>query len=149
VLVVALLSSVLPACSRLVPKETTQVEVQEKVLVTFNNGDQLRGRVDLDEWVDVTVGGVVHRGRIVDLNQDEIMIGDAIPVKILGDHRYEAGRMVDAKIKPTPTASSYVFQRGDISEVHMVALDGAKTARRMAFWTSVGISLMLLFLERS
>lgn len=149
ILVVALLFSTLPACTKLVTKETTQVEVQEKVLVTFKNGDQLRGRLDLDESVDVTVGGTVHRGRIIDLNQDEIMVGDAVPVKIIGNNRYEAGRMVDSRIQPTPTVSSYVFQRSDIDQVEMVTLDGPKTARRTAFWTSVGVSLLLLFLEKS
>jgi hypothetical protein len=144
---VVLLVSLVPGCSRLVPKETTEVEVQEKVLVTFKNGDLLRGRLDLDESVDVTVGGVVHRGRIVDLNQDEIMVGDAVPVKILGDHRYEAERMVDAKVQPMSTVTSYVFQRGDIDHVEQVTLDGAKTARRIGFWSSVGITLLLLFFE--
>jgi hypothetical protein len=139
----------LPSCTQLVPREASEIEVQQKVLVTFQNGDQLRGRLDLDEAVDVTVGGVLYRGRIVDQNDQEVLVGDAIAVKEIDGHRYEALRMSDARIRSDEEATSYVFQKSDIASIHQVTGDAPKTTRRVAFWSSVGLSALLLILERS
>jgi hypothetical protein len=40
-----------------------------------------------------------------------------------------------------------VFQTSDIEDVQLVKIDGPKTARRIAFWSWLGLSALLLFVE--
>ncbi|MBU1702201.1 MAG: hypothetical protein KJ970_00525 [Candidatus Eisenbacteria bacterium] len=145
----AAMLGLLPSCTRYVVKDAADIEVQEKVLITFNNGDQLRGRLGLDEWVDLTIGGIVYRGRIDDLNSEEILIGDAVPVRVVGNFIYEFRRLEDARIQATEEVATHTLLRSEIQQVQMIKIDGPKLARRVSFWSFLGVGLLLLFREHS
>ncbi|MBD3337206.1 MAG: hypothetical protein GF355_16965 [Candidatus Eisenbacteria bacterium] len=144
-----LLAVLLPACTKFVEKKPDEIEVQEKVRIIFNDGDRLVGRLGLDEWVDVTIDSVLYRGRIVDLNDEQIMIGDAMTVSLLGDNEYEMSRMADARLKPRGETTSHVLERSEIKDVHLLTFDAPKTFRRIGFWSWMGVAGLLLMVEHS
>jgi predicted Zn-dependent protease with MMP-like domain len=141
----------LPGCTKLVPQSPEEVSVEQRVVATFADGRELRGRLDLDESVTLRTPEAVYRGRIVDINDEEITIGEIIPVRLLSEPFYEASRMADSRVRVQAGAvpGRVVLRRDELQEVRVVKTDGWKTTRQIGFWTSTGLAVLLLLLELS
>ncbi len=136
-------------CTKLVPVEGSVLDERKASVITFTDGSSIRGKIDIDEDVVVTKGGVVYAGIIYDLTDEEIVLDEC---RYLHAHEgYDAGRsrLAEARVDVQQELMSFEFRRDEIERVERVRVDAMKTATRTAFWTLSGVVSVFLLQEHS
>lgn len=136
-------------CTKRVPVETGSFDAMNKYQVTFNDGSTVRGKMNLNETVEVTTGGYVYRGNIVDLTPDELYVEDCRLIRKVGSEESERARMYASVRNLEQEPAQFVFKLSDVKQVDRVKVDPLRTATRSAFWALTGIVSAILLSEKS
>ncbi len=136
-------------CAKRVPWEGP-LEARRTMVLTFKDGSEIRGKINIDEKVELTTGGNVYRGVIEDLTDEEIELRDCRFVRRQGGSQAEEERLSQARVDlGMENIDSIVLQRADIKSTEHVKVDGLKTASRSVFWVVAGMASALLLAEKS
>ncbi len=138
-----------PGCTKLVLLEEPTFDARRAVVITFQDGSQIRGKVGLDEKVELTTGGAVYRGMVADVTEDEIVLERCYFVCQADDFTAGRERMIKARVDLGVELVDFVFQREQIARVELIKVDAMRTATQAGFWTLSGAVSALLLSERS
>jgi hypothetical protein len=144
-----LILGVAAGCTKRVPVEVGSLDPRQRVVVTFTDGSQVRGRIGLDERVEVTSQGSVYGGRIQDVTLEEITLRDCRLLRAQADREAQWSRLVDARHELGAEPREFTFRRADITRIDQVKLDALRTASQSVFWTLAGALSAFLLAERS
>jgi hypothetical protein len=138
-----------PGCSKRIPLEEPEIQARHAIVLTFTDGSQIKGKVGLDETIELITGGTVYRGVVTDVTDEEIVIEDCRFVSRAGDHSAGRARMVSSRVDLGYAPASFIFQRADIERYERIKVDTMRTATRSAFWGLTGVVAVFLLSEKS
>ncbi|MBP6875022.1 MAG: hypothetical protein KBD56_03030 [Candidatus Eisenbacteria bacterium] len=136
-------------CTKRVPVESGKFDAMGKYQVTFADGSSVRGKMNLNEAVEVTAGGNIYRGTIADLSPDEILVENCRLIRKVDSEESEQTRMYEAVRNLEQEPAQFVFKLSDVKQVDRVKVDPLQTATRSAFWALTGIVSAILLSEKS
>ena len=125
----------LVGCSMRVPVDGLEFTPEEKVILTFEDGAQIQGRVDNGETVQYITAESKLRGTVESVDEQEIVVADLVR---LADHdsnhfqkqRYEHFRLyVDEE-----ELDRLILSRDNILQVERIVPDKSRTLTRIVFW---------------
>ena len=148
IFVLVLLLSV-SACTKRVPVESGKFDAMDKYVLTFADGSSLRGKIGLNESVEVISNGQVFHGTIVDMTQESIFVEDCRLIRSVQDGRAEAERMAVSRHNLEDQPTQFEFAIADVQRVERVKIDPLRTATRSAFFTLTGVVSAFLISEKS
>jgi hypothetical protein len=140
-----LLSAVLVAlvgCSAHVPVEGLEFSREEKVVLTFDDGSTVTGRIDNGESVIVVDGESMLKGVVESVDESEIVVADIVT---LADDsaQYQIERLRSYRLYVDEDDQRLILTRDRILQVDRVVTDRTRTIRQVIFWTA-GITFTLL-----
>ncbi len=136
-------------CTKRIPWEGP-LEARKTMVLVFADGSEIRGKINLDESVELTHQGAIYRGVIEDLTDQEIELRDCRFVRRQGVSEAEEQRLTRARVDlGMENIESLVLEREDIVATEHVRVDGLKTASRSVFWIVSGVVAGLLLAEKS
>ncbi len=138
-----------PGCSRTVLDNDSDLNVRQKLVVTFADGSWIRGKIGLDEKVTIVSDGSIYRARIDDLNDSEIFVGNCTFIRKVGDRNAAYDRLTNARIDLNTDPVSFVFYHTDIVTVERVEVDPIRTGANSLFWMITGAVGLILLGEKS
>jgi len=136
-------------CTKRVPVEDGTYDSTGKFVVTFADGSSLRGKIGLNEPVEVIADGHVYRGTIIDVSSDEINVQDCRLIRSLNDGRAETDRLAASRRHVDEGPLEFNFAVADVRTVERVKVDPLRTAAQSAFWTLTGVVSAFLVSEKS
>jgi len=136
-------------CTKRIPWEGP-LEARKSMVLVFADGSEIRGKINLDETVELTHQGAVYRGVIEDLTDQEIELRDCRFVRRQGVSDAEVQRLGQARVDlGMENIDNIVLEREDIVTTEHIRVDGLKTASRSVFWAVSGVVVGLLLSEKS
>ena len=93
--------------------------------------------------------GASYKARITSVDENEIVLGDAVLINQEGSYRLVGERLADARKQISAPLPAVTISRKDLEKVELVKVDAGKSVRRSIFWTYGGALLVLLLSERS
>jgi hypothetical protein len=136
-------------CTKRVPWEGA-LEARKTMVLKFGDGTEIRGKINLDEEVELTHEGAVYRGIIEELTDQELQLRDCRFVRRQGGSEAEGQRLTHARMDlGTENIDSIVFERENIVATEHVQVDGLKTASRSVFLVVSGVVAGFLLSEKS
>ena len=136
-------------CTKRIPIEDGTFTAMDSFVITFSDGSSVKGKIGLNEGVEVTTGGDVYHGTIADVSIDEIWVEDCRLVRSLDGRDAELARLAHAQHNIDEMPQEFTFERANIERVEQVKLDAVRTASRSVFWTVTGIVSAFLLSEKS
>jgi len=136
-------------CTKRVLVEDGSFDAMRPYLLSFADGSTVRGKIGLNEAVEVISEGRVYKGSIADITPDEIYLEDCRLIRSLGDEHSELIRMTLAQRNLEEDPGEFVFKLADVKQVERVKVDPLRTATRCAFWTLTGVASAFLISEKS
>ena len=136
-------------CTKRVPMEDPAFDARKKVVVTFNDGTQIQGKIGLDETVTLITDEMIYRAIVYEVGDDEIVLDESRFVRRVGDHTAARERMESAVTDLGYEADEIILDRSEIQSVEQVRVDALKTASRAAFWARSGAFSAFLLVEKS
>ena len=130
------LSFVLAGCSQLSPATLQDLGSADKVvLITFRDGETLKGRIIEDQTVTFRTFGKVYQGEVERVNDNEIVLKNTYISTEYDKYRVQRERMEKGTLHITDAQSErIVLPTYRIAKVERVSVDKAKTARYGIFW---------------
>jgi hypothetical protein len=136
-------------CTKRVPWEGP-LEARKTMVLIFDDGSEIRGKINLDESVELTREGAVYRGVIEDLTDQEIELRDCRFIRRQGVSEAEEQRLTQARVDlGVQNIDSIVLERSDIVGTEYVRVDALKSASRSVFWIVAGATMAFLLAEKS
>jgi hypothetical protein len=136
-------------CAKRVPWEGP-LEARRTMVLVFDDASEIRGKINIDEKVELSTGGGVYRGVIEDLNDEEIELRDCRFLRRRGGNQAEEERMSQARVDlGIEKIDSIVLERAHVVSTEHVKVDALKTASRSVFWVLAGMVSALLLAEKS
>lgn len=136
-------------CTKRVPMEDPAFGARKKVVVTFNDGTEIHGKIGIDETVTLITDGMVYRALVYDLTDDEIELDECQFIRKVGDHTAARERMESAVADLGHEVDEFILDRSEIQSVEQLQVDPLKTASRAAFWALSGAVSAFLLVEKS
>ena len=122
-------------CSMRVPVQGADFSPEEKVIVTFDNGSSVTGRIDNGETIEYVTGKESFRGFVESVDEQEIVISDLVALADQSNH-YEKERMQHLRLYVDDVdLDRLILNRDDILQVERITPDRGKTVRRILFWS--------------
>ena len=137
------------ACTKRVPVADGTFEAQQFVRLTFKDGRVLQGRIAPGNQAEYVDHGASYKARITSVDENEIVLGDAVLINQEGSYRLVGERLADARKQISAPLPAVTISRKDLEKVELVKVDAGKSVRRSIFWTYGGALLVLLLSERS
>jgi hypothetical protein len=130
------LCGLLTGCSQLSPATLQDLGSADKiVLITFRDGETLKGRIIEDQTVTFQTFGKIYRGEIERVSDAEIVLKNAYISTEYDRYRVQRERMEKGTLRITDDQSErIVLPTYRIAKVERVSVDKAKTARYGIFW---------------
>lgn len=150
-LTAALTLGLAPGCSKRVPVELVggKFDPAQNVVVSFQDGTQLIGRIAQDAHVQVVREGAVYRGTIFELTLDEIRVVDAWLVRRADARTAEWERVVSARHDLGDPTQEFLLRIDQVKQVERTQVDPMRTATQSFFWTLTGAISAFLLADRS
>ncbi len=135
---------VLFGCTMRVPVDGVDFSREEKVVLTFQDGSSMVGRIDNGETVTYSSAGRTFRGAVESVDETEIVVADLVTLDDTASNRYQAERIRDFRLYvDEEDLDRLIVERDQILSVERMATDKAQTIRRVVFW-SMGVGAALL-----
>lgn len=133
----------LVGCSARVPLETPDFSPEEKVVVTFDDGTRVTGRLDGGETVLVQREENQYRATVEEVDETSIVLGELVQLEA-GNAEFQRNRMEQFRLYVAEdTDEQLVLSRDRILQVERVVTDAPRTLRRVLFWT-IGTGIVLI-----
>jgi hypothetical protein len=136
-------------CAMQVPSPDMKYQAQQKVVMTFRGGEQVRGRIDTGNRVELREPGIVWNARVGDITDKTIVLKDLVRIRDDRGVVMQVARAEDARLGIAPPVPDKTLLVSDITKVELLKLDPGRTARNASFWTYGAVVLALLLGERS
>ncbi len=136
-------------CATQVPSPDMKFGAQQRVVMTFRGGDQIRGKIDIGNRVELREPGIVWTARVGEITDQTIVLKDLIRVRDDSGVAMQVARAEDARLGLSRAASDKTLLRSDITAVDLLKFDPGRTARNASFWTYGAVVLAMLLGERS
>lgn len=136
-------------CAKIVPSPDLTFESHQKVILTFNNGEEIEGRIAPGKRVEFREPQVTWTAIVGDVTEEEITLNELVRIRDAGSVEMQATRAADARFDVVEAGLDRTFLRSDIATVEMVKFDYEKAARSTSFWGYGAVVLTLLLGERS
>ncbi len=140
---------VLSGCTKRVPVADGAFENTQRVLITFKDGRELRGKIDREGTVEYSEAGIEYRGTVSNVNDVQIVLRDLVKVQTVGSRQEVVERMADSRLYLAAPREEVILDRVDIASVERVRADGPRIGRAAGFWTAAGVVAVLILRERS
>jgi hypothetical protein len=139
----------LTGCAKLLPASLNDLGSAEKVVViTFRDGETLRGRIIENQTVTFQTFGKIYRGEVEEVGDQQIVLKNAYVASEYDRFRVQRERMESGQLKITDEATRIVLPTYRIVKVERQTIDKPKTARYMGFWVFTGSVLAAILGER-
>lgn len=135
-------------CAKQVPSPEMKFEAQQRVVITFRGGEEVRGKIDVGNNVELREPGVVWSARIGEISDEKIVLKNLVRIRDDQGVAIQVARAEDARLRIAPEVPDKTLLRGDITKVALLKLDPARTARNASFWAYGAVVLALLLGER-
>lgn len=123
-------------CARLLPASLEDVHSAEKaVLITFRDGETLKGRIVENHSVVFQTFGKIYRGDVEHVSDQQIVLKNAYIATEYDKFRVQRERMEEGQLRITDESTRIVLPTYRIVKVERLTVDKPKTVRYMAFWT--------------
>jgi hypothetical protein len=143
-----LASLMVAGCTTTAPVPQDQYSRQQRVVMTFKNGDSLRGRIDVGSEVQYASSASIYQAEVSAIDDEKIVLGGTRLLTEPGG-AMERERMVSARVAVTDTLpQQVVLSKSDIQAIEEIRLDVSKTSLRVGFWGYAAVVLGLLLSER-
>lgn len=131
-------------CSMRVPVEGLEFTPEEKVVLTFDDGTQVEGRVDNGETVRYVTDESKYRGTVESVDEQEIVVADLVTLADHGTNEYQKARFEHFRLHVGEAEfDRLILSRENILHVERVVPDKARTLRRAIFWSfGVGVAIL-------
>lgn len=139
----------LGGCAKRIPLEGGAFEANQKVVLTMKDGRTLRGHIAPDERVEYRDQDKIYRGRVIEVTDEIIRVGDLVLVEGINSYDTTLRRMKDSRLRLAPAGEPITLSRDEVAKVEQVVLDTGRTLRKTVFWTYGGTLLVVLLGERS
>jgi hypothetical protein len=136
-------------CTKRIPVEDGTFDAMNPFVITLADGSTIKGKIGLNETVEVTTGGKVYRGMIADISVDDIWVEDCRLIRSLESPEVEIARLSHARHHVDELPQEFIFNRADIERVEQVKLDALRMASRSVFWAVTGVVSTFLLSEKS
>ncbi len=143
------LIAVMSGCSKRVPLEDGVFQAQQKVLVTFDDGRTLEGRIAPGNTVTFTENRSVYRARVSTVTESAIELEEVNLVDEADSYELVRARLADARRWIVPAEGHITLSRENIESVDLLTFDPARFARVATFWGYGAAVAILLNGERS
>jgi hypothetical protein len=107
---------------------------EKVVLITFRDGETLKGRIVENQTVVFHTFGKVYRGEVEEVGDQQIVIKNAFVSSEYDKFRVQRERMEEGKLRITDQSTRIVLPTYRIVKVERVTVDKPKTVRFMFFW---------------
>lgn len=135
-------------CSKRVPLEDGVFQAQQKVLVTFDDGRTLEGRIAPGNTVTFTENRSVYRAKVSSVTESAIDLEELNLVDEADSYELVRARLADARRWIAPTEDQITLSRDNIESVDLLTFDPARFARVVTFWGYGAAVAILLIGER-
>lgn len=149
VVVIGVILALGSGCTKRVPMEDPAFDARKTVVVTFNDGTQIHGKISIDETVTLITNSMVYRALVYDITDEAIELDECRFVRKVGDHTAARERMESAVSDLGYEVDAFILDRSEIQSVELVQVDPLKTASRAAFWALSGAFSAFLLVEKS
>jgi hypothetical protein len=131
-------------CSMRVPVDGLDFTPEEKVILTFQDGTQIRGRVDNGESVQYITDESDIRGTVESVDEQEIVVADLVKLSDHGTSTFQKERLEHFRLYVgEEDLDRLILSRDEILQVERVVPDKSRTLKRVVFWSfGVGIALL-------
>ncbi len=149
-LLLVVLSSLVIAvgCAKRVESPDRTFEAQQKVVLTFRNGEEILGRVDVGKKVEFREPGTRWTARVGELTEEKIVLTDLVRIQESSGVRMVVDRAADSRMEIAESAPDKLLLRSDITRVDQVRTDAGRTLGVTSFWTFAAAVAVLLLGER-
>ena len=150
-LTAALILGLAPGCSKRVPMELVggKFDPSQNVVVTFQDGTQLMGKIAQDAHVQVVREGAIYRGTVFELTLDEIRVVDAWLVRRSDARDAEWERVIHTRHDLGEPTEEFLLRIDQVKQVERTTVDPMRTATKSFFWTLTGAISAFLLADRS
>ena len=136
-------------CTKRVPSPDLTFESNEKVILTFRNGEEIEGRIAPGDRIELREPQVTWTAIVGDVTEESIGLTDLVRIRDADGVDMQVARATDARFAAGETGIDQTFLRSDIVKVDQVRFDYGKAARSSSFWAYGAVVLTLLLGERS
>jgi len=144
-----LLPILLTGCARLLPATLSDLGSAEKVVViTFRDGETLRGRIIENQTVVFQTFGKIYRGEVEEVGDQQIVLKNAYVASEYDRFRVQRERMEKGQLKITDESTRIVLPTYRIVKVERQTIDKPKTARYIGFWAFTTSVLAAILSDR-
>lgn len=149
-LVGLVLVALLTGCTRLTPASLEQDigSADKVVLITFRDGETLKGRIIENQTVTFQTFGKIYRGEVERVDDQQIVLKNAYISTEYDRFRVQRERMESGQLRITDQSTRIVLPTYRIARVERVSVDKARTARYGAFWVFTGSVLTAILSAR-
>jgi hypothetical protein len=139
----------LAGCAKQLPATLDDLGSAEKVvLITFRDGETLKGRIVENQSVVFHTFGKIYRGEVEEVGDQQIVIKNAYVSSEYDKFRVQRERMEVGKLHITDQSTRIVLPTYRIVKVERLTVDKPKTARFMLFWAFSASVLAAILNER-
>ena len=135
-------------CAKRVPSPDMKFEAQQKVVLKFQGGEEIEGRIERGKSVEFREPGTVWAAELGAITDEKIVLKDLVCVRETEGVAYQAAREKDARMAVDEKVPEKAFLRSEIVGVEFVKTDGGKTARNTTFWVFSAAVLTILLGEK-
>lgn len=131
-------------CSMRVPVNGLEFTPEEKVILTFDDGTQIQGRVDNGETVRYVTDQSKFRGTVESVDEQEIVVADLVTLADHGTNQYQRERLEHFRMYVgQEELDRLILSRDNILQVERIVPDKSRTLRRIVFWSfGVGVAVL-------
>jgi len=140
---------VISGCTKRVPIPDGVFEAHQRVVLTFEDGRTLKGRIAPGNKIQYTDQEATYWGRVSSVGEDEIQIDELVLISRTGSYQETGDRLTHARKEIAGEAPAVTISRKDLKSVDLIKVDVGKSLRKTTFWTYGGALVVLLLSERS
>jgi hypothetical protein len=147
---IAIVSLGVAGCAKQVPVSGLEYSPEDKVVLTFQDGSTVVGRMDVGETVIYRKGDASFRASVAVVDETEIELADLVPMED-GTLRYQQERQSSFRLYVDDELQDdrLLLRRDDVLQVEQVVTDKGRTLRRILFWSFGGGVAMLAARDRN
>jgi len=136
-------------CAKQVSQPDLKFGAQQRVVLSFRGGEQVRGKIDTGSHVELREPGVVWTAQVGEITDDKIVLKHLTRVSDDRGMVMPLARAEDARFAITGPVPDKTLLRNEITGVDLLKVDGGRTARTVTFWSYGAVVLAILLGERS
>jgi hypothetical protein len=136
-------------CAKRVPSTDMKFEAQQKVVLKLRGGEELEGRMERGNRVELREPGAVWSAHVGEVTDERIVLKDLVRLRDAEGVALQVARAKDARLDVAEGMPEKAILRTEIVGVDLLKTDSGKTARNATFWTFSAAILTILLGEKS